>query len=85
MPVCESSLSLKRPVYDVTPDVEHRRFLVLARKVVIKGIVGAVWPIVKRVAQCSGLWYFSQVVWYSRVLRLCALRRRPPYLKNRKR
>jgi len=84
MPVRETSLSLKWPVYDVAPDVEQGCLLVLARKVVIKGIVRAVWPVVKRVAQCFGFWYFSQVVWYSRVLRLRALRRRPPYLKNRK-
>ena len=51
MSVCETPLSLKRPVHDVAPDVEHRCLLVLARKVVIKLIVRAVWSVIKRVAQ----------------------------------
>lgn len=63
MPVCETPLSLKRPVYDIAPNVEQRCLLVLTREVVIKGIVRAVWPVVKRVAQCSGLWYSSYVMW----------------------
>jgi hypothetical protein len=50
MSVCESPLSLKRPVQDIAPDVKHRCLLVLFRKVVIKAIVRAVWAVVKSVA-----------------------------------
>ena len=47
MAVRDSALRLKRPVENTTPDVEHCRFLTLAREKVIEKIMCAVWPIVK--------------------------------------
>jgi len=61
MPVRKSTLCLEWPLHDVTPYVEHRCLLVLARQIVIKYIVCAVWPIVKSVAQRPGLRYARHV------------------------
>jgi hypothetical protein len=55
MAVGKSALSLKRKVEHITPDIEHRSLLVLARKVVIKDIVRAVWPVVEAVTHRPGL------------------------------
>jgi hypothetical protein len=52
-----SALRLKRPVEDnenITLNVEHCRFQVLARKIVVEDIIRAVWPVVKPIAHCDG-------------------------------
>jgi len=54
MIVSKSALSLKRPLVNITPNVEHCRLLVLARKIVVENIMRAVWPIVEPVAHCVG-------------------------------
>ena len=79
MPVRKSPLCLKWPVHDVAPDEEHRCLLILAREVVIKDIVCAVWPVVESVAYCLGLRYAGHVRRQSRVLRGRTFGDRPPY------
>ena len=54
MAVSKSALRPKRPIENITPDVEHCRLLVLARKIVVEDIMGTVWPVVKPVAHGVG-------------------------------
>ena len=61
MAVRNSALRLKRPVKNITPDVKHCRFLVLAREKVIEDVMRAVWPIIECVAHRQGLGYVSHV------------------------
>jgi hypothetical protein len=46
----KSALRLKRPVKNITLNVGHYRFLVLAREIVIEDIMRAVGPVIERVA-----------------------------------
>jgi len=61
MAVRDSALRLKRPVENTTPDVEHCRFLLLAREIVIEDIMRAVWPVIKGVTHRPGFGYAGQV------------------------
>ena len=62
MTVSKTALRLKRPVKNITPNVEQRRLLVLARNiVVVEDIMSAVWPIVEPVAHRVGFRYTSNV------------------------
>ncbi len=61
MAVHNSALRLKRPVENTTPDVEHCRFLTLAREEVIEDIMRAVWPVIEGVAHRLGFGYASHV------------------------
>lgn len=61
MAVRYSPLCLKRPVENITPDVEHCRFLILAREIVVKGIMRAVWPVIERVAHRPGFGYARNI------------------------
>ena len=78
MAVSKSALRLKRPVENITPDVERCRLLVLARKIVIEDIMGTVWPVVEPVAHGVGFGYTSYVWGYSSDLRCRTLMVRPP-------
>jgi hypothetical protein len=59
--VRNAALCLKRPVENVTPNVEHCRFLLLAREIVIEGIMRAVWPVIEGIAHRPGFGYASDV------------------------
>jgi hypothetical protein len=83
MAVRKSTLRLERPVKDVAPDEEHRRFLVLAREEVVKYIVRAVGSVVESVAYRLGLRYASYVLGQSRDLRGRTFSCRPPCLNDR--
>ena len=48
--VRKATLRLKRPVENITPDVEPCRLLVRAREVVVEHIMGAVWSDIERIA-----------------------------------
>jgi len=78
MPVRKSPLRLKWPVHDAAPNEEHRCLLVLAREVVIKDVVRAVWPVVESVAYCPGLRYARHVHRQFRALRGRTSTDRPP-------
>jgi hypothetical protein len=78
MTVRNGALRLKRPVENITPDVEHRRFLVLAREIVIEDIMCAVWPVIEAVTHRLGFGYASHVWGYSCDLRGRTLMDGPP-------
>ena len=78
MTVRNGALRLKRPVENITPDVELRGFLILARKIVIEDIMCAVWPVIEAVVHRLGFGYASHVLVYSRDLRLRTLMDGPP-------
>jgi hypothetical protein len=61
MAVRNCALRLKRPVENTAPDVEHCRFLTLAREIVIEDIMRAVWPVIEGVAHRLGFGYASHV------------------------
>jgi hypothetical protein len=61
MAVRNSALCLKRPVENTTPDVEHCRFLALAREKVIEDIMCAAWPVIEAVAHQFGFGNGSHV------------------------
>ena len=61
MAVCNGALRLKWPVENTAPDVEHCRLLLLAREIVIEGIMRAIWPVIKGVAHRSGFGYAGHV------------------------
>lgn len=61
MTIRKRALRLKWPVQNITPNVEHRRLLVLARKVVVEHIVRAIRPVVEPVTQCLGFWHGRHV------------------------
>ena len=78
MAVSKSALRLKRTVENITPNVEHCRLLILARKIVIEDIMGTVWPVIEPVAHDVGFGYTSYVWGYSSDLRYRTLMVRPP-------
>ena len=78
MAVCKSALRLKWPVENITPDVEHCRLLIPARKLVVEDIMGTVWPVVESVAHGVGFGYTNYVWGYSGDLRCRTLVVRPP-------
>ena len=78
MAVSKSALRLKRTVENITPNVEHCRLLILARKIVIEDIMGTVWPVIEPVAHGVGFGYTSYVWGYSSDLRYRTLMVRPP-------
>jgi hypothetical protein len=61
MAVRNSALRLKRPVENITPDVKHCRFLLLAREIVVEDIMRAIWPVIKGEAHRLGFRYASHV------------------------
>ena len=61
MTVRKSALHLKRPVQNITPNVEHCRLLDLALKIVVKDIMGAIWSVIESIAHCVGFGYKSHV------------------------
>ena len=57
MTASKSPLCLKRPVENITSNVEHCRLLVLTRKIVVDDGMHTVWPVIKPEARCVGFEY----------------------------
>ena len=54
MLICKGAQHLKGPVENITPNVEHRRLLVLAGEIVIEGILCMAWSVIERVSPWIG-------------------------------